>query len=224
MTKSAVLVTVEIKEDRVDDFLKAMEDDVTKSRDKTLDPGCLRFDLLRDRENPKKFVFYEVYTDDEAAAFHKTTSHYKSWADFKASGGVESQSVVKVETASMPGEWAFQTQLASSTPTKSAVLVTVEIKKDRIDDFLKAMEDDVTKSRDKALDPGCLRFDLLRDRDNSDKFVFYEVYVDDEAAAFHKTTSHYKSWADFKASGGVENQSVVKVETASIPGDWALQP
>mmetsp|Transcript_43551 Transcript_43551/g.81837 ORF Transcript_43551/g.81837 Transcript_43551/m.81837 type:complete len:224 (+) Transcript_43551:58-729(+) len=223
MASSAVLVTVEIKEDRIEDFLKAMEDDVTNSRDKTKDPGCLRFDLLHSREQANKFIFYEAYESDEAAAFHKTTDHYKSWADFKASGGVLSQTAQKVETASIPGGWAFQSEPGGTEPTSSAVLVTVDIKSDRVEDFLKAMEDDVTKSRDKALDPGCLRFDLLRDRESPNKFIFYEAYTNDEQAAFHKTTSHYKSWADFKASGGVENQSVVKVDTSSI-APWAFQP
>jgi len=226
---SAVLVTVSIKEDRVNDFLKAMEVDVTKSRDKSLDPGCLRFDLLRDRDDANKFVFYEAYVDDAAAAHHKTTEHYKAWADFKATGGVDSQVVTKLQTSSIPGTWAFQTgrtggrYAETGATTSSAVLVTVEIKEDRIDDFLKAMEDDVVKSRNSELDPGCLRFDLLRDRDDPNKFVFFEVYVHDDAAAHHKTTSHYQSWADFKASGGVVSQQVVKVETSSIPGGWALQ-
>uniref|UniRef100_A0A7S2CEL7 ABM domain-containing protein n=1 Tax=Alexandrium andersonii TaxID=327968 RepID=A0A7S2CEL7_9DINO len=106
---SAVLVTVVIKEDRVEDFLKAMEDDVTKSRTDQ-DPGCARFDLLRDRDQANKFVFYEAYKDDEAAAFHKTTAHYNSWAEFKKSGGVESQTVAKVATSTIEGGWAFDTR------------------------------------------------------------------------------------------------------------------
>merc|ERR1712039_392306 len=108
MGGSAVFVTVEIKPDRIDDFLRAMEFDVTESRVKSSDPGCMRFDLLRDRDDPNKFMFYECYTDDAAAAFHKTTAHYKAWADFKATGGVANQTVAKVETTSIPGSWAFQ--------------------------------------------------------------------------------------------------------------------
>eukprot|EP00747_Dinoflagellata_sp_TGD_P078808 gnl/TRDRNA2_/TRDRNA2_160242_c1_seq1.p1 gnl/TRDRNA2_/TRDRNA2_160242_c1~~gnl/TRDRNA2_/TRDRNA2_160242_c1_seq1.p1 ORF type:complete len:220 (-),score=45.08 gnl/TRDRNA2_/TRDRNA2_160242_c1_seq1:98-703(-) len=200
-----------------------MEEDVTKSRVADLDPGCYRFDLLRDRDNPNKFIFYEAYKDDEAAAFHKTTSHYNSWAEFKKSGGVVSQEVAKVETGSIPGGWAFQTAEQGRNPLGSGVIVSVEIQSERLEDFLQAMSDDVQKSRDKELDPGCMRFDLLRDRENPQKFYFYECYVNDAAAAFHKTTSHYDSWANFKKSGGVISQSVVKLETASIPGDWAFQ-
>lgn len=219
---SAVLVTVGIKPDRVKDFLVAMEDDVIKSRRKDFDPGCVRFDLLQDRDAPNKFVFYEAYIDDDAAAFHKTTSHYNSWAEFKKSGGVESQEVAKVATNTIPGGWAFQTKPTIGGPVDSAVLVTVVIKEDRIDDFLKAMEDDVVKSRMADKDPGCARFDLLRDRDQSNKFVFYEAYKDDDAAAFHKTTSHYNSWAEFKKSGGVESQTVVKVASVADVA-WSFQ-
>lgn len=222
MSSCAVIVTVEIEPDRVDDFLKAMEQDIQGSRDKASDPGCIRFDLLQDREDSNKFYFYEVYIDDEAAAFHKTTVHYKCWSDFKAGGGVKSQSVVKAEMDTIPGGWALQSEPTLS-PTASAVIVTVQIKPDRIDDFLIVMEEDATKSRIKAEDPGAYRFDLLRDRDDSNKFYFYEIYKDDEAAAFHKTTAHYKSWADFKASGGVESQSVIKAATDNIAGGWALQ-
>ncbi|CAE7413347.1 lsrG [Symbiodinium natans] len=216
------LVTVEIKPDRIDDFLKVMEGDAKGSRDKAQDPGCLRFDLLRDRENPNKFVFYEAYTNDEAITTHKTTAHYKAWADFKATGAVESQTVVKAETTSLP-PWAFQT-VPTGTKTSAAVLVTVDIKAEKLDDFLKVMEGDAVNARDKSVEPNCLRFDLLKDKEVPNRFHFYEVYVDDAAIDHHRTTAHYKGWADFKAAGGVEKQAVLKLETASIPGEWALQP
>ena len=36
----------------------------------------------------------KAYTGPEALNFHKTTPHFKLWSDFKASGGVISQSAV----------------------------------------------------------------------------------------------------------------------------------
>merc|ERR1712129_156111 len=100
------------------------------------------------------------------------------------------------------------------------VWVTVTIKEERVEkDFYKAMEKNSKGSRG---EPGCLRFDVIRDRSDENKFYFYEVYVDDDAFAFHKTTEHFKAWADFKASGGVEKQEVVKFEAGSMPGDWPV--
>jgi len=87
-----VVVSVEIKNDRVSDFLKAMKIDAEGSRK---EEGCLRFDLLKNTSAGNKFTFYEAFKSPEAAAFHKTTDHYKAWADFKASGGVLSQNVEK---------------------------------------------------------------------------------------------------------------------------------
>ena len=53
-----------------------------------------------------------------------------------------------------------------------AIVVNVEIKPERVDDFLAAMAEDVRGSREEA---GCYRFDLLRDQSADNKFVFYEV-------------------------------------------------
>lgn len=45
-------------------------------------------------------------------------------------------------------------------------------------------------------EPGVVRFDLLADRDDADRFVLVEVYRDASAAAAHKETGHYAAWRD----------------------------
>jgi autoinducer 2-degrading protein len=37
-------------------------------------------------------------------------------------------------------------------------------------------------------EPGCLRFDVLQDKTQSNKFTFYEVYTSSEAIDFHKAS------------------------------------
>ena len=81
------MVHVEIKKDRLDEFLKAITIDAEGSR---LEEGCYRFDILRDPENPCKFTFFEAYKNEDAVVFHKSTQHFKAWSDFKATGGVVS--------------------------------------------------------------------------------------------------------------------------------------
>ena len=75
-----VLVEVEVKPERLDEFLEVMRQDACGSR---TEPGCLRFDVMQDQTNPCKFVFYEVYKDAEAAAAHREYAHFKLWTDFK---------------------------------------------------------------------------------------------------------------------------------------------
>ena len=44
-------------------------------------------------------------------------------------------------------------------------------------------------------EPGNLRFDVLQQADDPDRFVLYEVYRDEAGAKAHKETAHYARWA-----------------------------
>mmetsp|Transcript_18634 Transcript_18634/g.17943 ORF Transcript_18634/g.17943 Transcript_18634/m.17943 type:complete len:140 (-) Transcript_18634:277-696(-) len=87
-----VVVEAEIQPDRMDEFLDLIKKDAEGSRE---EEGCQRFDVLRMKDNPNKFIFYEVYDNVDAVTFHKKQSHFDLWTQFKASGGVVS-SVSKV--------------------------------------------------------------------------------------------------------------------------------
>jgi autoinducer 2-degrading protein len=45
------------------------------------EPGNLRFDLIQQVDDPSRFMIYEAYETEEAAALHKTTDHYLNWRD-----------------------------------------------------------------------------------------------------------------------------------------------
>ena len=49
---------MEIEQKHIAEFLAVMKVDVDGSRSES---GCLRFDLLHDKETSNKFVFYESY-------------------------------------------------------------------------------------------------------------------------------------------------------------------
>jgi autoinducer 2-degrading protein len=71
--------------------------------------------------------------------------------------------------------------------------VHVWVKPDCIDDFIEAS---TTNHQQSIKEPGNLRFDLLRDSEDSSKFVIYEAYKSDTDAAEHKETEHYKKWRE----------------------------
>jgi autoinducer 2-degrading protein len=71
-------VHVWVKEEYIEAFIKAS---VSNQNESVKEPGNLRFDLLQDAGNPAKFVLYEAYESDEAAAAHKTTPHYLKWRE-----------------------------------------------------------------------------------------------------------------------------------------------
>jgi (4S)-4-hydroxy-5-phosphonooxypentane-2,3-dione isomerase len=72
------LVHVHVKPDSVAAFEAATNENAANSR---REPGVVRFDVLRQQDDPTRFVLVEVYRDREGAAAHKTTAHYLTWRD-----------------------------------------------------------------------------------------------------------------------------------------------
>lgn len=45
------------------------------------EPGVARFDVIRQQDDPSRFVLVEVYRTPDAPAAHKATAHYARWRD-----------------------------------------------------------------------------------------------------------------------------------------------
>jgi (4S)-4-hydroxy-5-phosphonooxypentane-2,3-dione isomerase len=73
----ALVVSLRVKPERREDFLKAAEDDsICSTRD---EDGCLRFDVVQDNADPNHFFYYEVYRDEAALEAHTQAPHYARW-------------------------------------------------------------------------------------------------------------------------------------------------
>lgn len=75
---TVTLVHVHVKPEFIKAFIDATRENHENS---TKEPGNFRFDILQDTANPGKFVLYEAYASEAAAAAHKETSHYLKWRD-----------------------------------------------------------------------------------------------------------------------------------------------
>jgi (4S)-4-hydroxy-5-phosphonooxypentane-2,3-dione isomerase len=71
-------VYVHVKSDVIDRFINETIANHCKS---VKEPGNLRFDFIQQADDPCRFMIYEAYESDEAAAAHKNTAHYISWRD-----------------------------------------------------------------------------------------------------------------------------------------------
>ena len=71
----ALIVTVNIKPEHRDAVLKGALEDARGSQHD--EPGCLRFDVIQDRDDPNRFYFYEIYRDEAALEAHRQTPHFK---------------------------------------------------------------------------------------------------------------------------------------------------
>jgi autoinducer 2-degrading protein len=72
-------VTIQVKSEYVSEFLDVVRYDAEHSEKD--EPGCLRFDVIQDRDDRNKFYFYEVYRDEAALEAHRQTPHFKLYAE-----------------------------------------------------------------------------------------------------------------------------------------------
>jgi autoinducer 2-degrading protein len=72
------IVTIRVRPERVDEFLAAT---IANHEASIREPGNLRFDVLRTKDDPTGFVLYEAYESEAAARAHKETPHYLKWKE-----------------------------------------------------------------------------------------------------------------------------------------------
>lgn len=87
------------------------------------------------------------------------------------------------------------------------VCVHVHVKPENRQQFLEAS---LENARNTVREPGNLRFDVLQQTDDPDRFVLYEVYKDEAAMAAHKATPHYAQWNQAVAPWMAEPRKGVK--------------
>ncbi len=87
-----VVIQVHVKPEHCEEFLHAT---LENARNTVEEPGALRFDVLRQADDPTRFVLYEVYFDEAGMEAHKATPHYARWRDVVAPWMAEPRQGVK---------------------------------------------------------------------------------------------------------------------------------
>ncbi len=71
------------------------------------------------------------------------------------------------------------------------VHVFINVKPEMVDSFKEETAENVAGS---VKEPGVIRFDLIQEIDDTNRFLLVEVYRSEEAALAHKETPHYIKW------------------------------
>ena len=87
-----VHVFAQVKPDQVEAFREASVENAANS---IQEPGIARFDVIRQQDDPTRFVLVEVYRTPEDPAKHKETAHYRKWRDTVADMMAEPRSNIK---------------------------------------------------------------------------------------------------------------------------------
>lgn len=69
-------------------------------------------------------------------------------------------------------------------------MVTIVVKPGHADEFIDAFRINYEGTRQ---EPGNLRFDVLRDPDDGNRFLIYEVFASEAALDEHRRTPHYQT-------------------------------
>lgn len=77
------------------------------------------------------------------------------------------------------------------------VHVHVHVKPESIEAFKQAT---LANARASVKEPGIVRFDVVQQQDNPERFVLVEVYRKPEDQAAHRETKHYQAWRDTVAT------------------------
>ena len=78
-----LLVEVQIKPDKREEFLAAITENAEHCEKN--EPGCLRFDVLQDANDPDKYWYYEVYKDEASVQAHRESEHFQHYRVLQAS-------------------------------------------------------------------------------------------------------------------------------------------
>ncbi len=89
------------------------------------------------------------------------------------------------------------------------VCVYVHVKPEFREQFIEAT---LENARNTIHEPGALRFDVLQQVDDPNRFILYEVYRDADGAAAHKNTPHYARWRDTVADWMAESRRGVQYQ------------
>jgi autoinducer 2-degrading protein len=74
-----VLVKVEVKPELADEFKTAILQNAALSVQR--DPGCVRFDVLQQQDDPTRWFFYEVYDKEQAWVDHRHSAHFLAFKE-----------------------------------------------------------------------------------------------------------------------------------------------
>jgi (4S)-4-hydroxy-5-phosphonooxypentane-2,3-dione isomerase len=97
-------VHIKVKKDLVDRFISATTDN---HRESVKEQGNLRFDVVQMADDPTRFMLYEAYESEQAAAEHKLTPHYAVWRDTVADFMAEPRKGIKYKIIEPddPAKW-----------------------------------------------------------------------------------------------------------------------
>lgn len=190
-------VQVDVKPDRVDEFLALIQN--VRDRTMATESGALQYVIGRDVNNPNVIHLHEQYKTLDDSAHHENTEHYQELMAFAATDPLSTPLVLeKYSCAHAP----------VVIPSRPAFCLNVEscIKPEFRDEFLTLMKSHQAKSQ---AEPACLQFDWGESIDTPNSFYIHEQYKDKSGFDAHESSPHFAKFGEFNAKDPYSKPQVV---------------
>ena len=113
-----VLVHLQVRPEALEAFVEGIGVNARASlRD---EPGCLRFDVHQQVDEPHRFVLHEIYAEPAFYEAHRSTAHYAAWREVAARCVVPGGPRQHVLQALFPDDVAESTSAPGGTGTGTA--------------------------------------------------------------------------------------------------------
>lgn len=73
-----ILGIIKVKPEHLNDFVEHVRHHASHS---VREPGCVRFDVLQDRDDPQTICLYEVFGSEADLDTHRQQDYYKRWME-----------------------------------------------------------------------------------------------------------------------------------------------
>jgi quinol monooxygenase YgiN len=71
-------VQIRVKQESIEAFREASIENATQS---ILEPGIAGFHVMQQLDDPSRFIFIEIFRNENGQAQHRETAHYAKWRD-----------------------------------------------------------------------------------------------------------------------------------------------
>lgn len=94
------------------------------------------------------------------------------------------------------------------------VHVHIHVNEEAMEKFIQAC---VENARNSIREPGVVRFDVIQQKDDPDRFTLVEIYQTPDDQARHRETEHYQVWKDTVAGMMAEPRQAVIYQDLYMP-------
>lgn len=177
----SIVVHFTAKQGKTEEFLKWLKGLPEPTRK---EPGCIRYELNQEVENPAAFTFAEKFVNRAAFESHVNMPYAKRFSEQLDNLTQSKQMRLHRELLPSP-----QKEAKSAQANKDSVIVIAHFtakpgKEGELQDFLQSL---VAPTRS---EPGCVRYEVNQDLDDPSTFTFVETFADKAGFDAHCATPY----------------------------------